>query len=573
MVAATAGSRSGYEASAKLLVGPMGGKYTELRAASQQAETYADLATSTPVLQAARAPSGAVSAKADYFTRLLTITAQARGRSEAAATAAAVAAALMRVTGPRRAGSPGELTRLGPIETAPADSGAKRKTLVAIAALAGLLAALTLSVSLDRRRRLAALAVAGACLVVASSAAAAPPLEPGIWVTRAEIQRLPEQGAAWDQVRRLADEPTGQPDLSNQDSEADVHVLAAALVYARTGDRALRSKAAAGVMAAIGTERGGRTLALARGLVAYVVAADLIDLRAYDPTAARRFASWLAAVRNEELEPSSNPTLVATHELRPNNWGTHAGASRIAADIYLGDRRDLARAAAVFKGWLGDRATYHGFDYGEDLSWQANPDAPVGVDPPGAARDGESLDGALPDDMRRGCSMRFPPCPTLYPWEAMEGAVEQAELLSRQGYDAWNWGDQALRRAANFLFNLHSRYGESDWGAPAGHAWVPWLLNARYGTHFPVTSPAQPGKGMGFTDWTAAAACETGDCTQPRGTLRQVAPVTVRQAPAHSGSDGSSSPPLGAAAAGVALILLVSLGLLARGHRARSGVR
>jgi len=573
VVAATAGARSGYEGSVKLLVGPMGGKYTELRAASQQAETYADLATSTPVLQVARAPSGAVSAKADYFTRLLTLTAQARGRAKAAALADAVATALMRVTGQRRAGSPGELTRLGPVETSPADSGAKRKTLVAIAALAGLLAALTLSVSLDRRRRLAALAVAGACLLAATSAAADPPLERGIWLTRADIQQLPEQGAAWDQVKRLADEPTGQPDLSNQDSEADVHVLAAALVYARTGDQRLRGKAAAGVMAAIGTEHGGRTLALARGLVAYVVAADLIDLRSYDPAAARRFASWLAAVRNEELEPSSNPTLVATHELRPNNWGTHAGASRIAADIYLGDRRDLARAAAVFKGWLGDRATYHGFHYGEDLSWQANPDAPVGVDPAGAVRDGNSLDGALPDDMRRGCSMRFPPCPTLYPWEAMEGAVEQAELLSRQGYDAWNWGDQALRRAATFLFELHNRYGASDWGAPAGHAWVPWLLNARYGTHFPVTSPAQPGKGMGFTDWTAAAGCPAGDCTQPRGAQRQVTPVAERPVPGHAGSGDSSSPPLGAAAAGVALVLLISVGLLARSHRARSGVR
>jgi len=230
VVAATAGARSGYEGSVKLLVGPIGGQYTELRAASQQAETYADLAVSAPVLQAARAPSGAVSAKADYFTRLLTITAQGHGRASAAAMADAVAARLMRVTGPRRAGSPGELTRLGPAETSPADSGAKRKTLAGLAGLAGLLAAFTLTVSIDRRRRLAVIAVAGACLVLAASAAADPPLKPGIWLSRAKVQQLPEQGPAWDQLKRLADEPTGQPDLSNQDSETDVHVLAAALV-------------------------------------------------------------------------------------------------------------------------------------------------------------------------------------------------------------------------------------------------------------------------------------------------------------------------------------------------------
>jgi hypothetical protein len=399
------------------------------------------------------------------------------------------------------------------------------------------------------------------------------PLEPGIWLSRAEVLRLPEQGPAWDQLRTLANEPTGRPDLSDQDSATDVRVLAAALVYARTGNPELRSKAAAGVMGAIGTEREGRTLALARGLVSYVVAADLIDLRAYDPGGARRFASWLSGVRNEQLEPASNPTLVATHELRPNNWGTHAGASRIAADIYLGDRSDLARAASVFKGWLGDRTIYNGFRFGEDLSWQADPHAPVAVDPPGATSQGESIDGALPDDMRRGCSLRFPPCPTLYPWEAMEGAVAQAELLSRQGYDAWNWGDQALRRAATFLFALHSRYGEPDWGAPSGHAWVPWLLNARYGTHFPVTSPAPPGKGLGFTDWTAAGGCGGGDCTKPRGVLRQVAPVAARPLPGGSDSPGSDTPQLMAAAAGLALIVAISLGLVARGHKARSGVR
>lgn len=417
-------------------------------------------------------------------------------------------------------------------------------------------------------------ALLAAALVASASAAPAPaaeqPLEPGIWLTRAEVIRLPDRGPAWDQVRKLATEPMGNADLANQDSDHDVHVLAAALAYARTGDESLRQKARAGVMAAIGTERGGRTLALARGLVAYVVAADLIDMRRYDPGGDRVFRSWLARVRNETLEPAANPTLVLTHELRPNNWGTHAGASRIAADIYLGDRPDLVRAAAVFKGWLGDRVVYHGFRYGEDLSWQADPAAAVGVDPPGASKDGESIDGALPDDMRRGCSLRFPPCPTLYPWEAMQGAVVQAELLSRQGFDAWNWDEQALRRAATFLFDLHRRYGDEKWGAPGGDAWIPWLLNARYGTRFPVTSPASPGKGMGFTDWTAAEPCNAGDCTKPRGELRAVSPVAAPRAPGGSSHGGDrNGSPLRAVAC-TALVALVGLLLLVRRRKVRS---
>ena len=51
--------------------------------------------------------------------------------------------------------------------------------------------------------------------------------------------------------------------------------------------------------------------------------------------------------------------------------------------IYLGDDVEVDAAARVFRGWLGDRTAYAGFRYG-DLSWQANPLAPVGINAPGA---------------------------------------------------------------------------------------------------------------------------------------------------------------------------------------------
>jgi hypothetical protein len=409
------------------------------------------------------------------------------------------------------------------------------------------------------------LVVAAATLAVAAAPAAAQRPAHGVWLSASEVRALPESGAAWAQVKELADEPMGHADLSNQDSDHDIHVLAAALAWARTGDERYRRKVAAGVSDAVGTEHGGRTLALARGLVSYVVAADLIDLRHYDRDKDQRFRTWLAQVRTEELKPADNPTLVATHELRPNNWGTHAGASRIAADVYLGDRRDLARAASVFKGWLGDRRVYHGFRFG-DSSWQADPKAPVGVNPRGAVKDGQSIDGALPDDMRRGCGLRFPPCPTLYPWEAMQGAVVQAELLSRQGYDAWNWGDQALRRAAVFLYRLAARYGAAEWAAPEGDSWIPWLLNARYGTRFPVSAPAEPGKGMGFTDWTAARRCATDRCARPRGPRRTALPVAAREGGSGGGGRDADWPALAALGA-VALVVAAAL------HRTRAGRR
>jgi hypothetical protein len=134
------------------------------------------------------------------------------------------------------------------------------------------------------------------------------------------------------------------------------------------------SQVRANIMAAINTENGGETLALGRNLLSYIISANIVGLSSTDDAT---FKTWLRGVLRENL---SGRTLVGTHEERPNNWGTHAGASRIAAAIYLGDQTELARAAQVFKGWVGDRSSYAGFSYG-DLDWQSNPSAPVGINP------------------------------------------------------------------------------------------------------------------------------------------------------------------------------------------------
>jgi hypothetical protein len=349
-----------------------------------------------------------------------------------------------------------------------------------------------------RRRAvgLAAIVVcAAAMLAVVEPAGAA---TKGIWVSVAELKRLKTKGPAWTALKSAADGRLGNAKIRDQNSNHDVRTLAAALVYARTGKTSYRAKVVEAIDEVIGTEEGGRVLALGRNLVSYVIAADLIDLARADPVLETRFRAWLAEVRTEELK--DDRTLVSTHETRPNNWGTHAGASRIAADVYLGDKADLARAASVFKGYLGDRGAYAGFDYGGDLSWQADPDNPVGVNPPGAKRDGVSIDGALPDEMRRGASYRMPPARTGYPWEALQGAIVQAQLLSRAGYDAWSWQDQAIRRAVQYLYDLHRRYG--NWWAAGDDLFMPWIVNAAYGTTFPTSRPARTGKNMGWTDWT-----------------------------------------------------------------------
>jgi hypothetical protein len=278
----------------------------------------------------------------------------------------------------------------------------------------------------------------------------------------------------------------------NLNAKHDVYTLAGALVYARTGQGAYRSKAAAAIAAAMGTESSSRALEVSRNIQSYVFAADLIDLKTFDSGADTRFRAWLAALKTRSFDGMS---IVESSEKRPNNWGTHAMAARIAIDRYLGDSADLGRAALVFRGWLGDRSAYAGFDYG-DTSWQADPGKPVGINPAGATKSGHSIDGVLPDDQRRAGGYTWPPPCENYVHEALQGALVAATELKRAGYDAWSWQGQALRRSYAWLYTVDSCPAAGDDGG------FPFLVNAAYGTTYAGARPAPVGKNVGWLDWT-----------------------------------------------------------------------
>jgi hypothetical protein len=316
-----------------------------------------------------------------------------------------------------------------------------------------------------------------------------PPISSGIWTSAAELASKPMSGAAWQAVKAAADGSLGSPNIADQDSKHDTNTLAVALVYARTGLAPYRAKASAAILSAIGTEAGGRTLALGRNLSGYVIAADLIDLRSYDPAGDSRFRAWLSSVRRANLD---GKTLISTHEDRPNNWGTHAGASRVAADVYLGDNADLARAILVYRGWLGDRGAYAGFDYG-DLDWQSSPGAPVGINPAGATIAGHPVGGVLPDDQRRGGGFSWPPPKENYIYEGLQGAIVTAEMLHRAGYPAYGYSNQAILRAYQWL------HTEANFPAEGDDTWQMWIVNHRYGTAYPAGDGV--GKNMGYANW------------------------------------------------------------------------
>ena len=199
-------------------------------------------------------------------------------------------------------------------------------------------------------------------------------------MSRSTLLALPTSGTAWSELKSWADKTVASPSVADQDDPDNVIVLAKALVYARTGTASYRTQVV-DALVKVQSSSIDRALALGRELTAYVLAADLVGYR--EPA----FRAWVDKMRT--VPTDSGPTsLIACHELRANNWGTHCGAARIAADLYLGDTEDLARAAWVFRGYLGDRAAYHSFKFGDDLSWQYQPSAPVAINPVGATAGG-----------------------------------------------------------------------------------------------------------------------------------------------------------------------------------------
>lgn len=323
----------------------------------------------------------------------------------------------------------------------------------------------------------------------------------GFFVSRSQIARLPTAGRAWQALLYEAEASHLAPDLGNQDGRANTRTWAKALVGVRLGREDLIDEVRGSLreISDRAPHPGWTTLAVGRELLAYVLAADLIELSRRDPDLDQAFRARLRSLRDANFQ---GRTLVTTHEDRPNNWGTHAGATRVAIALYLDDEADLEAAAAVHRGWLGEREAYSGFRFGS-LSWQENEGRPVGVNRSGARLRGIDLDGSLPEEMRRGGPLSDPPARTGYAWEALQGATVTTELLARNGYpDAWRWGDAALLRAVDYLERLDAAHG--GWWASGDDRWNVWLVNHGTGRAFPIETGVGPGKNLGFTDWTHA---------------------------------------------------------------------
>jgi hypothetical protein len=253
-------------------------------------------------------------------------------------------------------------------------------------------------------------------------------------------------------------------------------------------------------------------MAIARNLAAYVVAADVLDVRPGRHADGDRFAAWVQRVRSTKncpntgsgsWRPGSEPgdTISEAHDNSGSNGSAMAGASRLAAALYLGDTAEVQRAWETFRRYSGDRSVGPNLGFNADgLTWAHSTSAPTAVNPRGATRNGHRIDGAIVNDIGRGGAFTWPPGQTGYQWEGIQGYVAQAELLSRAGYPSWGVSDRAPLRTVEFMHHLaFVSPADSSWWGKSG--WTVALVNDAYGTDFPV-APANGGRPMAWTDWT-----------------------------------------------------------------------
>jgi hypothetical protein len=270
-------------------------------------------------------------------------------------------------------------------------------------------------------------------------------------------------------------------------------------------DAALRTKATNAILAVIGTETSqsyDQWLAAGRNVGAYTIAADVLNLRADgNPSSdGSRIQAWIALYLTRTLLNQAVPTTI-TSWVSGSNASAQIGFVHAAIAAYLNDTNELTKVWNGYRRYVGDRTSPHTMT-SNDLSWQFIPSDPVGIQDAGATKSGCRLDGAIGNDMSRGGSFSCTPGYTSYPWVGLEGAYPAAMILERAGYPAFNHGNQALKRALDYLWHVRTVTGNAAWFDGNRAADIVWLGNVQYGTSYPVSLPVGAGRTVGWTDWT-----------------------------------------------------------------------
>jgi hypothetical protein len=342
-----------------------------------------------------------------------------------------------------------------------------------------------------------------------------------LWGSRAHVAGLPTNTAAYTYVKNIANGTWPAPNLEDHNGMLDMHAFAAGLVWLREGNAALRTKARNAIMSALPTFNvgGNSGLSLMRQIGGYVIAADSIDLAHLDPAADQDFRDFLTFAKTSTIGTHSwsQNGVKGCAEDAPNNWGGWAKASLVAIALYLGDNTELTHAAALCKGFMGDRTSWNKFrdqkaSAPPDVaSWMCDPNPSTGATPvnPACTKFGVNVDGAVPADISRDAtyltsSGGWPPSTTgiMYSLEVLAGTNLSTLMLKYHGYpDAFQWQSSAPFRMANCI-SRSAASGGPGWNPGTVQYHTPYLLDWVYGASFPKYSGgAQFGRAFGYTDW------------------------------------------------------------------------
>jgi hypothetical protein len=323
----------------------------------------------------------------------------------------------------------------------------------------------------------------------------------GILLSHDELMALPTTGPGWRAIMAQIENPAGGDYVLATRDDSNKDVLAYALAGARLDDTEYKQFARDKIEHMMEAPRDEEdVLGTLRHLQTYIISADLIDLASFDAELDARFREWLAdEIRFDYEGGGGGGSVISTHEKKPNNFGTHAGATRIAAALYLDDDEELQAARDVWFGWAtGDPDFTPAERVWTGTDWQCDDDRPAGINPEGCERDGNSLDGVIPEDQERCGEYSWPPCDTNYIHGATDGMTLSFWMLARQGEDPWEWGDRAALRQMEWKY-------EVDQPPYEGFRWQIPVIEQAYDIDLEGNNPGAMSTNFGFADWWANA--------------------------------------------------------------------
>ncbi len=333
-------------------------------------------------------------------------------------------------------------------------------------------------------------------------------------IRRSDLMAKPTSGTGWTYLKSQADAKWEAPDLSKLNTTTPAQVMAAALVYARTGDESYRAKVTAALAKVPGTEikpveaKTAVVLPFARNVFGYVVAADLIGLPLDTRTDnGQTWREFLVAARTRQFPGNTRwISLEKTSGDSASNWNAYALSSHLAISIALGDTAAIERDTAIYRRFLGDTtspwpafnptAGYRWNNNGRSWDMTATLQRGINPDTPGDARSGAIILDALRHTSLP--SVRFGKLDLAgraYTEETLDALLAINMMLKARGNDFTDFQNRALGRAYAFLARN---------GGPSGYSngrFLAVAMNNLYGTTYSTTAGDSVARHLGFGGW------------------------------------------------------------------------